>query len=327
MIISKTPYRISFFGGGTDYPEWFEKNYGEVLNCTIDKHIYLTCRKLPNFFKHKYRVVYSNIELCKEIKNIKHPAIKFALQKYYRKKNGLEIHYDGDLPSRSGMGSSSSFVVGLINILYKINGLNIDKKNLSKKSIVFEQSILNETVGSQDQISASFGGFNSIIFRKRGDFLVKKFLNINQMHKLSKNLVLIYTGKQRTAKHIAKSYVSKLSRSKEREMYAILNQVNSAKKYLKNNDLDSFGDLLNENWMIKRELSNKVTNSKINEIYKIAIDSGALGGKLLGAGGGGFLLFYIKSKNLKILKRKLYKLTFVDVNLSNDCSKIIYETK
>ena len=142
------------------------------------------------------------------------------------------------------------------------------------------------------------------------------------MHKLSKNLVLIYTGKQRTAKHIAKSYVSKLSKSKEREMYTILNQVNSAKKYLKNNDLDSFGDLLNENWMIKRELSNKVTNSKINEIYKIAIDSGALGGKLLGAGGGGFLLFYIKSKNLKNSKKKLYKLTFVDFNLSNDCSKL-----
>ena len=293
MIISKTPYRISFFGGGSDYPSWYLKNGGSVISTTIDKYIYISCRHLPPFFEHKYRIVWSHIENVKYINDIKHRSVK-ELLKYFKIKKGLEIHYDGDLPARSGMGSSSVFVVGLMNLLNNFKGKKINKKNLAFNSINFEQNILKDTVGSQDQIAATYGGFNKIIFKSDGSFKVKPILiKKSTQRKLNNNLVLLYTGFKRTAHNIASTYVNKLQNAKRNHILEILSHVKEAEKVLKENDLNRFGKLLHESWLAKRSLSNSITNSKIDEIYKNAINKGALGGKLLGAGGGGFLLFFV----------------------------------
>ena len=269
MIISKTPYRISFFGGGSDYPSWYLKHGGSVLSTTIDKHIYISCRNLPPFFEHKFRFVWSRIERVKSINQIKHNAVREIL-KHFKIKKGLELHYDGDLPARSGVGSSSVFVVGLMNLLSNIVGKKISKKNLAKKSIIFEQEILNEVVGSQDQIAAAYGGFNKINFKSNGDFVVNK-LNINKrkIENLNKNLLLVYTGYKRTAHNIAKSYVNKLNSSKEKHILKILSYVKEGEKILKEGNLNDFGKLLHESWLEKKRLSSSISNSSIDNIYNL----------------------------------------------------------
>ena len=253
MIISKTPYRISFFGGGTDYPSWYKKNGGSVISATIDKYIYISCRTLPPFFKHKYRIVWSHIETVKKLRQIKHKAVREMLKKY-KITQGLEIHYDGDLPARSGMGSSSVFVVGLMNLFNNFNNKKVNKKNLANKSIFFEQKVLKEVVGSQDQIAATYGGFNKIIFKKNGAFTIKPIsINKKTIKKLNKNLLLVYTGYKRTAHHIAKSYVSKLQTSKKEYILKISNYVKKAEKALQKGQLDNFGRLLNDAWLEKKK--------------------------------------------------------------------------
>ena len=198
MIISKTPYRISFFGGGTDYPSWYIKKGGSVISATIDKYIYISLRKLPPFFNHKYRIVWSRIETVKKLRQIKHKVVREMINKY-KIKEGLEIHYDGDLPARSGMGSSSVFVVGLMNLFNHFNNKNIKKKKLAADSIYFEQKILKEVVGSQDQVAAAYGGFNKIYFKKNGGFRVEPIsIKLKVIKKLNKNLLLVYTGYKRT---------------------------------------------------------------------------------------------------------------------------------
>ena len=209
MIISKTPYRISFFGGGSDYPEWYLKNGGEVLSTTIDRHIYITCRFLPPFFKHKHRIVWSKLERVKKTEDIKHDSVR-ELLRVMKIKKGLEIHYDGDLPARSGMGSSSCFVVGLINTINALKGKKITKKKLAISSIHFEQDVLRETVGSQDQIAATYGGLNRIKFFQDGNFKVHPVkLSKQNIFKLNQNLILLYTGIKLTAHHIASTYAGK----------------------------------------------------------------------------------------------------------------------
>ena len=207
MIISRTPYRISFFGGGTDYPEWYSKYGGQVLSSSIDKYVYISCRYLPPFFEHQFRLVYGKIELCNNINEIKHPSVR-AVLKYLGLKKNLEIHYDGDLPARSGIGSSSAFTVGLLNSLYRYIGVNASKIKLAKESIKIEQNIIKETVGSQDQIGVTYGGLNHIKFQKVGNFLVKP-LNIsnNRIKSLEKKLMLFHTGIFRNAEFVTKSYV------------------------------------------------------------------------------------------------------------------------
>jgi len=323
MIITKTPYRISFFGGGSDYPSWYLKNGGSVLSTTIDKYIYISCRYLPPFFEHKYRIVWSHIENVKDIKNIKHRSVK-ELLKYFKIKKGLEIHYDGDLPSRSGMGSSSVFVVGLMNLLNNFNGKTISKKQLAIKSINFEQNILNDTVGSQDQIAATYGGFNKISFRTNGSFIVEPVsIKKNIIYNLNKNLVLLYTGYKRTAPDIAKTYVNKLEKSKRDNILEISSYVDEALNALKKNDLISFGRLLHESWILKKNLSDSITNNKINEIYNEALKKGALGGKLLGAGGGGFFLFYVPYSRQKKFIKYFNKLINVPFKFSPKGSEIM----
>ena len=323
MIISKTPYRISFFGGGSDYPEWHLKNEGRVLSTTINKYLYISCRFLPNFFKHKYRIVWSKIENVKNINQINHKAIREILN-YLKVKRGLEIHYDGDLPNRSGMGSSSSFVVGLLKVLYRINNYNLTKYELAKKSIFIEQKILKEVVGSQDQVSASHGGFNKIIFKK--NLIQVKPIKYNQnIKKLDNNLLLIFTGLQRTAHAVANKYVKKLNTSKKYNINKILSYVTEGEKILKTGEIDDFGKLLNEAWVEKKKLSNAITNKKIDELYNQAINYGALGGKILGAGGGGFLLLYMKKNDRKKFFQKIKNLVHVPFSFTSEGSKIIFE--
>jgi D-glycero-alpha-D-manno-heptose-7-phosphate kinase len=321
MIITKTPYRISFFGGGSDYPEWYKKFGGSVLSTTIDKFIYISCRELPPFFEHKYRVVWSKIENVKEINQIQHLTVKKLLQ-YNKIKSGLEIHYDGDLPARSGMGSSSSFSVGLMCALIKFQKKNISNINLAKQAINFEQKIMKETVGSQDQVAASIGGFNKIKFLKNEKIIIKKILSKN-LKKLNSNLLLLYTGIQRNASIIANNYVHKLSNQKEKNIRKIIEKVDLGEKIIKSGNLDDFGELLHETWIEKKDLSSSVSNNKIDELYKICMENGAKGGKLLGAGGGGFLLIYIKNEKKKKLLNKLKNIINIPFKFSDEGCEVI----
>ena len=322
MIITKTPYRISFFGGGSDYPEWYNKNGGMVLSTTIDKYIYISCRFLPKFFNHKYRIVWSKIENVKDVSQIKHNAVKKLLQ-HLKIKEGLEIHYDGDLPARSGMGSSSCFAVGLTKALYKIKNQDLTKKILAKKTIEFEQKIMKEVVGSQDQTIASYGGFNKIIFNKNNNIQVKKLSSNKNIKELNKNLVLIYTGISRTAHKIANTYVKKLTKSKKKHIEKIMSYVTDDMEILRSGDVDDFGRLLNISWKEKKKLSKFITNNKIDQLYNEAINYGALGGKLLGAGGGGFLLLYMRRKNAEKFLKKYNKIINIPFNFTNEGSQII----
>ena len=322
MIITKTPYRISFFGGGSDYPDWYRKHGGMVLSTTIDKYIYISCRFLPKFFKHKYRIVWSKIENVKDINQIQHRAVK-TLLKHLKIKDGMEIHYDGDLPARSGMGSSSCFAVGLIKALYKIKNKDLSKNELARKTIHFEQKIMKEVVGSQDQTITSYGGFNKIIFSKNNKIQVQKISFNKNIRSLNKNLVLIYTGINRTAHKIANTYVKKLTKSKKYQIEKIMSYVNEGKKILESGNVDDFGRLLNNSWHEKKSLSNLITNKKIDELYDEAIRYGALGGKLLGAGGGGFLLMYMSKENAKKFFKRHKSIINIPFNFTKDGSQII----
>ena len=323
MIITKTPYRISFFGGGSDYPNWFNKFGGKVLSTTIDKNIYISCRFLPSFFKHKFRIVWSKIENVQYVNQIQHTAVR-TLLKHIKLNQGVEIHYDGDLPARSGMGSSSCFTVGLMKALLEIKKQYISKYNLAKKAIYFEQKIMKEVVGSQDQIASSLGGFNKIIFKKK-KFFVKKLKKNRNIKKLEENLILIYTGIPRTAHKIASGYVNQLTSKKRKYIEEIIKHVDIAERILRDGEIDDFGELLNEAWNMKKGLSKSITSSKIDNLYTLAKKNGALGGKLLGAGGGGFLLMYMKKKYRQKFFKKNPKLINVPFKFSNEGSKTIFE--
>jgi D-glycero-alpha-D-manno-heptose-7-phosphate kinase len=307
MIICKTPLRISFFGGGSDYKQWVDYEPGLTISTTIDKYIYITLRELPKFFDHNYRIVYSKVEMVKKIDDIKHHAIKGILRNF-RLKNGLEIHYDSDLPAKSGMGSSSAFVVGLLHSLYSLKKIDLSKKKLALNSIYYEQKILNETVGMQDQIACSYGGFNEIRFLNEKKFIVKSI----QMEKskeliFQKNLFLVYTNISRRANDIANTFVNDLHGSKKDYIKKIIDYTLIAKKFLRDSKFDDFGLLLGESWDLKKKLSNSVSNSLIDNLYSLAIKNGATGGKLLGAGGGGFFLFYVPKQNHQKFKSTFLK--------------------
>ena len=324
MIISKTPYRISFFGGGSDYPEWYNEFGGTVLSTTINKYLYITCRELPDFFDHKYRIVWSKIEKVNNIKQIQHQAIRGILE-HYKFNKGLEIHYDGDLPARSGMGSSSSFVVGLINALFKMNKKKLNQKELAKKSLFIEQKILNEVVGSQDQIAAAYGGFNRIFFQKNNLFKLKKIKKNKNLKLLEDNLILIYTSINRTAHFIASSYVKNLTSTKKNYIKEIVDHVEEGQKIIESGNIDDFGKLLNSAWDIKKQLGKSITNNKIDNLYDYAIKNGALGGKILGAGGGGFLLLYMKKKERIKFLNKNDKIINIPFKFSDTGSEIIFK--
>ncbi len=295
MIISRTPYRLSFFGGGTDYPEWYRQNEGAVLSTTIDKYCYVSCRYLPPFFDIKHRIVWSHIETVSSIAEILHPAVREGLRFLgFDDDQGVEIQHQGDLPARSGIGSSSSFSVGLLKALIGLKGGMLSKMELARQAMFLEQEILKETVGSQDQVAASHGGLNCIQFLKDGQIEVEPItVSSARVTELERSLILLYTGTSRLGSEIAKNSTKNFSiRSAElKEMYAMVDkgiQILSGRE-----SLEEFGKLLHNGWMFKRSLSDDISNITIDEIYKKALHSGAIGGKLSGAGGSGFMLFFV----------------------------------
>ena len=324
MIISRTPYRISFFGGGTDYPAWYLKHGGAVLATTIDKYCYITCRYLPPFFEHKTRVVYSKVESCKSNEEIAHPSVREVLR-YLNIDRGVEIHHDGDLPARSGMGSSSSFTVGLLHAFYALKGQMASKTQLATESIHIEQEILKETVGSQDQMSAAHGGFNVIGFSQGGGISVRPMtISRKRIEELNSHLMLFYTGIIRTASNIAESYVNNIENGKRQ--FCIMNDLlkESISVLNKGKDISEFGELLHEAWQAKRSLSKKVSNSNVDEIYKTARSLGAIGGKLTGAGGGGFMLLFVPPEKQMKVREKLNGLIYVPFKFETYGSQIIH---
>ena len=318
MIITKTPFRISFFGGGTDLNAWFRNNGGAVISTTIDKFCYVTCRKLPKFFDYDHRFVYSKVEEVNKISEISHPAIKGILN-YLNWNKGIELHYHGDLPARSGLGSSSSFTVGMLNCLAALEGKHMSKFELASTAIKIEQEILMENVGLQDQIAASYGGFNKIEFYNENAFKVTPIiLSAERLNELQDNLLLFFTGISRFASEIEKSKIDILH-TKNIELSKMHDMVNISIDILTNSNINlvDFGLLLNEGWMYKKSLSNLVSNNEIDSIYNTAMTAGAVGGKILGAGGGGFILFYVpKEKQLNVIK-KLEKLTHIPFKFEN----------
>jgi len=324
VIITKTPYRISFFGGGTDYPQWYKEFGGKVIATTFDKYCYISIRYLPPFFDHKYRIVYSEIESVDGINEIKHPSVKEVL-KYYNCKKGLEIHHDGDLPARSGLGSSSSFTVGMINAMNALEGIYKSPYELASAAIHIEQDLIKECVGSQDQISAAYGGFNEIEFYNDGSFSVQPIL-INQERRknLNNHLMLFFTGVSRFSSEVTKSQLENMKNCHS-QMREIQGMVGEGLSILTNDNssLDEFGFLLNDAWKMKSSLSRDITNSGIDDIYDIAIKNGAIGGKILGAGGGGFVLFFVKPQDQNKVKNALKSLTYVPFSFENTGSKVV----
>ena len=325
MIISRTPFRISFFGGGTDYPAWYQKHGGSVLATAINKYCYISCRYLPPFFEHRIRVVYSKIEDCQTIDDIKHPAVREVLR-YLNMERGVEIHHDGDLPARSGMGSSSAFTVGLLNALYALKGYMPGTEELATESIYIEQERLREAVGSQDQVMATYGGFNHIAFPRDGGKISVKPMTLSpeRIKELNTRLMLFYTGIKRTASNIAESYITNIDK-KEHQLRIMRDMVNEGISILNDGqDITRFGKLLHESWKTKRSLSSRVSNSQVEQIYEEAMSAGAIGGKLIGAGGGGFLLLFVHPPDQSKVREKLNNLICVPFEFESSGSQIIF---
>ena len=324
MIICRTPFRISFFGGGTDYPAWYEENGGGVLSTTINKYTYISCRHLPPFFEHKSRVVWSKIEQVTDNGEIDHPAVKAALS-YMGVKEGVEIHHDGDLPARAGLGSSSAFAVGIIHALHALQGRMIGKSDLAKLAIHVEQDLLKENVGVQDQIATAFGGLNRIRISRDHSFSVEPvMLPHDRLKALEHNLLLFYTGLSRHASEMAKDTIQAIP-NKKNELRRMQAMVDIAVDALAGeSSLDDFGRLLDEAWQLKRSLSANIAPAFVDGIYAKARAAGALGGKLLGAGGGGFILFYVPAERRQDVLNALSDLLVVPFESERDGSKIIF---
>ncbi len=325
MIISRTPFRISFFGGGTDFPSWYRENGGAVLSTTIDKYCYITCRLLPQFFEYKNRFVYSKAEQVDEIDEIIHPSIRETLR-FFNIEEGLELHHDGDLPARTGLASSSAFTVGLAHALYALQGKMVQKKKLALDAIHIEQNMIKENVGSQDQVAVSFGGLNRVSFSGDNDIEVNPVtINRDKVRELQDHLLLFFTGFARSASKIEKDKIANIDKNKDvlKKMYGM---VDEAVNILSDGDIIDFGRLLHENWLLKRSLSDKVSTNYIDYIYDIATKNGAMSGKVLGAGGGGFILFFVKPEDREKLKGALDFLLHVPFKFDFLGSQIIYYT-
>lgn len=325
MIISRTPFRLSLFGGGTDYPAWYTKHGGAVLSTTIDKYCYITCRYLPPFFAHRFRLVYSRIEDCQTVDEICHPVVRVAAR-HLGLESGLEIHHDGDLPARSGMGSSSAFTVGLLNALHALLGQLRSRDELAREAIHIEQNLLQETVGCQDQVITAFGGLNHICFPASGDFSVRPVtVKAARLQMLQAHLMLIYTGVDRIASVVAGSYVKDLDEAKRRQLRLVRDMVDEATGILHGDgDLTPLGALLHEAWEAKRSLSATVSTPDIDAMYEAARRAGALGGKLTGAGGGGFMLLFVPPGRQRAVREALRHNLHVPFRFESAGSRIIF---
>lgn len=316
MIIVRSPYRVSFLGGGTDFPVWYNEHGGAVISTTINKYSYVSLRWLPPYFEHKYRVVYSRTELAANPDEIAHPIVREAL-KYVGINEGVEIHHDGDIPARSGMGTSSAFTVALLYALYTLKGEWVSKQRLAEESINIEQNLCNQCVGSQDQTASAFGGLNKIVFSKNG---IK--VEPLECEGLEKNLLLFFTGFQRNATDIEKEKLKNID-TKQSDFSELIKLTMEGEKVLANGQLNDFGRLLHEGWLIKRGMANNTSSDYIDFLYQKGLEAGALGGKLLGAGGGGFLLFFVEPDKQDEV-RKSVNLLEVPIKFDTDGAKIIF---
>lgn len=324
MIITRTPFRMSFFGGGTDYPAWYAEHGGAVLATSINKYCYITCRYLPPFFEHKHRIVHSLIENVQHVDEIKHPAVR-AILGWAGCERGLEIHHDGDLPARSGLGSSSSFTVGLVHALATMEGRYASKEALAKDAIHIEQHVIGENVGSQDQVSAAYGGFNRIDFHRNGSFSTAPVvLRPERLADFQNHLMLCFTGFSRIASEVAKSQIDNFSK-RESQLIRMREMVEEAILVLQDERLPitEIGKLMHEGWLLKRSLSDKVSTDAIDFLYEEALRAGASGGKIMGAGGGGFLLLVVRPELQDQVRDRLKHLIHVPFQFEDSGSRVV----
>jgi len=312
LIITRTPFRISFFGGGTDYPVWYREHRGMVLNSTINKYCYVTCRYLPPYFDMKYLIRYSKREEVKKLNDIIHPSVRECL-KFLNIEEGIEMVHASDVPARTGIGSSSSFTICLLQSLYSLKGQIVTKRQLALDAINVEQNLIKENVGSQDQVAASFGGFNKIEFGGSQEFYVSPItIKQEKLDFFQDHLMLFFTGLQRNASDIAAVQIDNTPKKKI-ELKAMMEMVDRAIEILNGDisNIKNFGKLLHESWLLKKSLTKIISNSTIDMIYEAALSAGGIGGKLLGAGGGGVFLIFASPENHPRIKEKLQNLLFV----------------
>ncbi len=322
MIITRTPYRISFFGGGTDYPAWYLEHGGAVLSTTIDKYCYISLRRMPSFLGSKYRVFWAKSEMVDRIEDIEHAGVRGCLQ-YLGIEDGVEINHAGDLPARSGLGSSSAFTVGMLNALHVMRGKTPGRADLAREAINVEQDVLRETVGIQDQIACAWGGLNMIKIERDGTYSISPILlPAERIARLESRLMLFFTGIQRHASEIAKAQM-KRSNQNDDYLQSIAAQVPEGIKLLREDDLDGFGDLLGHAWRFKRRLSDKISSPEIDVLYASACAAGALGGKVIGAGGGGFILFYVPLERQAAVREALGGLIDIPVRFESSGSQVV----
>lgn len=325
MVISKTPFRMSFFGGGTDFPQYFENYGGSVLSATFDKYCFVTVRDFPPFFEHKNQLTYSKIERFDTPDELSHPLVREALK--YLHESGIQISYDADLPARTGIGSSSSFAVGLLNSIYTLRGKYCDTKKLAQEAIYLERVLCREDGGIQDQIAAAYGGFNRIDFDKNGFNVRHIDADTERINQLNENLMLFFSGRSRYSGEIAKEQTQKLHANTE-TLHKMKVLADEGERILSGNTpLSEFGELLDYSWQMKTTLADNITTDEINCFYKTARKNGAAGGKLLGAGGGGFMLLYVDKMYQNKVRNALEKYMYVPFRFENEGSKIIYSKK
>jgi D-glycero-alpha-D-manno-heptose-7-phosphate kinase len=326
MIITKTPYRVSLFGGGTDHPNWYSEFGGEVVSAAIDKYCYLSSRILPPFFEHKYRIAYSKIETVKSFEEIVHPAVRVGIKKFASELS-LEIQHHGDLPARSGVGSSSAFAVGLIHSLQLLENRKSTKEELARKAIELEQIDLKENVGSQDQIACAYGGFNHIKFETNGNWKVTPIkINSNRLNEVEERMVLIYSGLPRTSSDIQQTLVDNF-KDKKIELLRTQELAREALTLIESeSDLDLIGEMLNESWFLKKSANPKSVSTALEDLKNLAEKAGALGGKILGAGGGGFCLFWVSPDRRQEFITKMNSVLYVPAKISVEGSTCILDS-
>jgi D-glycero-alpha-D-manno-heptose-7-phosphate kinase len=323
MIITRTPFRMSFFGGGTDYPAWFREHGGAVLATTLDKYCYISCRYLPPFFEHRSRIVYSRIENVRSNSEIEHPAARGVLE-LLGVQDGIEIHHDGDLPAKTGLGSSSAFTVGLLHAVKALRGVMPTKMELAQQAIHLEQDVLRESVGCQDQVLAAFGGLVRVDFDRDGEIHVAPIvLTSERLEDFQRHLLLFFTGFSRIASEIAEEQI-RLTGQLKTELSCLFQMVQEAQSTLcGDRDIAEVGRLLHESWMVKRGLTSKIAPAAIDDIYTTARAAGAIGGKLMGAGGGGFMVLFARPADHARLREALRGLLEVPFRFDRSGSEVI----
>lgn len=325
MIITKTPFRMSFFGGGTDMESFFREHGGAVLSTTFDKYCYVNVRHLPRFFDYTTELCYSQIERVTDINDIQHPAVRNAMKMLDM--HELRINYEADLPARSGLGTSSSFAVGMLNAFYALKGKHADKKRLADDAIYLERVLCNEAGGWQDQIAAAYGGFNRINFNSEGYDVQPLIIFPERKKQLNENLMMFFTGFTRFSSAVQQAN-NVAAKDKIAQLKEMVSLVDDAEKVLtsKHGDLDDFGRLLDLTWKLKRQTGSKISTDSIDELYQKGIQAGALGGKLLGAGGGGFLIFYVRPEHQAAVKDALKDLLYIPFEFENGGTRVIHYT-